>query len=120
MAKDKVLLLGEENLDPNSPYMLQAGVFMHGLKQQGVEPNKLDKISQLIQEAIVNNVPAMTLGSFSLYFSLIYAFMIDYLLAMLNHHEEQLAKGTLAFFYRSFKRLCGELDMLDENGNLKE
>lgn len=120
MGKNKVIQIGNEDFDPNTPFMQQASIIMKGLEDVGVDAKALKEISSAIQRTIVENVPDLTLGKFNLYFSMIYAFMIDSLLATVNHHDEKLADGALAFLYKTLWRLCDARDMLDENGNLKE
>ena len=120
MKEEDVVEIGNVNIDPNSPFVLHAGLLMRTLLDSGAKKEDFKPMAAVVQHAIAKVTNCKTLGMFAMNFTLVYAMLIDNHLACVDHHDEKLANENLKYLFKTYKRLCNDRGLLDENGNLKE
>lgn len=120
MKDKKKIDMGNENIDQSSPFDIHFASMKETLIKAGVSERSLDKVALLVQSTVAMNVPGLTFRSFTHNFATTYVCLIGNMLTVLNKQDEEIAKETLRYLFETYKKLCEEYDLLDENGNLKE
>lgn len=120
MKKEDVVEIGNEKIDLNSPFALHAGLVMGTLLKTGVEKKDFKPMAAVIQSTIAKVTHCKTLGMFAMNFTMVYVLLLDNHLACVDHHDKKLADENLKYLFKTYKRLCDDRGLLDENGNLKE
>ena len=120
MKEEDVVEIGNEEIDLNSPFALHAGLVMGTLLKNGAKKEDLEPMAAVIQSTIAKVTHCQTLGMFAMNFTMVYVLLLDNHLACVNHHDKELADESLKYLFKTYKRLCDNRGLLDENGNLKE